>query len=50
MKFDVLKFDENIGFGFWQVQMMDLFVQQGLDFVLEGKSNDMEKDEWSWYD
>ncbi|KAJ0082371.1 hypothetical protein Patl1_11206 [Pistacia atlantica] len=48
MTFDVLKFDENIGFGLWQVQMMDLFVQQGLDFVLEGRPKDVEKDEWSW--
>lgn len=45
MKFDVEKFDGNIDFGLWNVQMMDLFVQQDLDFFLVGRLKDMEKDE-----
>ncbi|PON99640.1 hypothetical protein TorRG33x02_044050, partial [Trema orientale] len=36
---DVEKFDGNIHFGLWQVQVKDLLIQSGQHKVLKGKDN-----------
>lgn len=48
-KFEVDKFNSKINFGLWQVQMMDIFIQEGLHKTLKGKYNKSEKmkdEEW----
>ena len=36
---DVEKFDGNINFSLWQVQVKDLLIQSGLHKVLKGRDN-----------
>ena len=45
-RFDVEKFDGTNSFGMWQCEMLDILVQQGLDFVLEDKPSSMDETEW----
>lgn len=48
-KFDVEKFDGKINFRFWQFEVLDILVHQGLHKVLEGKDGkpqDMSDEEW----
>ncbi|PON34615.1 hypothetical protein PanWU01x14_342810 [Parasponia andersonii] len=48
---DVKKFDGNINFSLWQIQIKDLLIQSGLHKVLKGreayKSRDSEKSSMS---
>ena len=45
-RFEVEKSNGTNSFGMWQCEMMDVLVQQGLDFVLEDKPSKMEEMEW----
>ena len=45
-KFEVKKFDEMNNFGMWKYKVMDVWVQQELDIILEDKFERMLDKDW----
>ncbi|KAG5563553.1 hypothetical protein RHGRI_006103 [Rhododendron griersonianum] len=45
-KFDVEKFDGKNNFGMWQCEVMDVLIQQELDYTLEDKPEDLDARDW----
>ena len=49
MKLELEKFDGNINFGLWQVQVKDILIQSGLHKALKGrdsKNSSMSDEDW----